>query len=55
MAVYTKINQQDIAQINSLYQSIGDIIQLTEIIEGIDNSNYLLIAKNYQKTVVFCE
>ena len=51
MAVYTKINQQDIAQINSLYQSIGDIIQLTEIIEGIDNSNYLLIAKNYQKTV----
>lgn len=51
MAVYTQINQQDIAQINSLYQGIGEITQLTEIIEGIDNSNYLLISKNYQKTV----
>ncbi len=51
MAVYTKINQQDIVQIDSLYQNIGDITQLTEIIEGIDNSNYLLITKNYQKTV----
>lgn len=51
MAVYTQINQQDITQINSLYQNIGDITQLTEIIEGIDNSNYLLIAKNSQNTV----
>jgi homoserine kinase type II len=50
MAVYTQINQQDIAQISSLYQGIGDITQLTEIVEGIDNSNYLLITKNYQKT-----
>jgi homoserine kinase type II len=41
MAVYTKITQQEIAQHLQNYQ-LGKLIGLKEIIEGIDNSNFIL-------------
>ncbi|MBP7710078.1 MAG: homoserine kinase [Rickettsiales bacterium] len=41
MAVYTKITQAEIAQHLQKYQ-LGQLIGLKEIIEGIDNSNFIL-------------
>ncbi len=41
MAVYTKTSKQDIAQHLQNYQ-LGKLINFKEIIEGIDNSNFIL-------------
>jgi homoserine kinase type II len=41
MAVYTKITKQEIAQHLQKYQ-LGELIDFKEIVEGIDNSNFIL-------------
>jgi len=41
MAVYTKTSKQDIARHLQNYQ-LGKLINFKEIIEGIDNSNFIL-------------
>ena len=45
MAVYTKINHQQIASHLKNY-SIGELLNFTEIVEGIDNSNFILETQN---------
>jgi len=45
MAVYTKINHQQIASHLRNY-SIGELLNFTEIVEGIDNSNFILETQN---------
>ena len=47
MAVYTKINQQQILDHLKNY-SIGKLVDLIEIIDGIDNSNFIL-QTNFQE------
>ena len=44
MAVYTKITHQQIASHLSNY-SIGELVSFAEIVEGIDNSNFILETK----------
>jgi homoserine kinase type II len=54
MAVYTKINQQQIHDHLKNY-SIGKLVDLIEIIDGIDNSNFILqtnfLENNQQKII----
>jgi homoserine kinase type II len=54
MAVYTKINQQQILDHLKNY-SIGKLVDLIEIIDGIDNSNFILqtnfLENNQQKII----
>ena len=45
MAVYTKINNQDISYINNKFE-IDRIINFKGIKQGIENTNYLLKSKN---------
>ena len=45
MAVYTKITHQQIVSHLSNY-SIGELVSFAEIVEGIDNSNFILETKN---------
>ena len=44
MAVYTKINKQDISEINKKFE-IEKIINFQGIKQGIENTNYLLKSK----------
>lgn len=44
MAVYTKINDQDLAQHLEKYD-IGELVKITEIVDGIDNSNFIIETK----------
>lgn len=41
MAVYTKVSKQDIAAHLNKY-SLGELVDLKEIVQGIDNSNFIL-------------
>jgi homoserine kinase type II len=41
MAVYTKINQGDISSLLRQYD-IGEIVDFKEVVEGIDNSNFII-------------
>ena len=41
MAVYTKITEAEIAKHLESY-SLGELVNLTEIVDGIDNSNFIL-------------
>lgn len=45
MAVYTKLTQVDISKHLRNYQ-IGELIEFQEIIEGIDNSNFIIITND---------
>lgn len=45
MAVYTKVSNPDITQFLSHYY-IGELVSLTEIAEGVENSNYILKTTN---------
>lgn len=42
MAVHTKLNQQEIADFIKQNYSIGELISFKEIIDGIDNSNFII-------------
>ena len=44
MAVYTKIDDQDLEQYLKKYD-IGELVKITEIIDGIDNSNFIIETK----------
>jgi len=50
MAVYTKINFEELSQHLKNYD-IGELVDLVEIIDGIDNSNFII--KTTQNTFIF--
>ena len=50
MAVYTKINFDELAQHLANYE-IGELVEFQEIIDGIDNSNF--IVKTTKNTFIF--
>lgn len=41
MAVYTPVSDQDLSDFLQNYD-IGEVISLTEITEGVENSNFIL-------------
>lgn len=45
MAVYTKLTKEEISRHLTNY-SLGDLIEFKEIIEGIDNSNFILVTSS---------
>lgn len=50
MAVYTKITFEDLSQHLNNYE-VGELVEFTEIIDGIDNSNF--IVKTTKNTFIF--
>ena len=48
MAVYTKIQIQDI---NFIFQQFNGIESLTGIVEGVENTNYLIITNDKKKFI----
>ena len=48
MAVYTKIENQDI---NHLFQHLGGIKNMLGITEGVENTNYLIHTANKEKFI----
>lgn len=50
MAVYTKITTSQLQQHLKNYE-LGELLKITEIVDGIDNSNFLRHAHNW----LFCE
>ena len=53
MAVYTRLTKQEIIDFLADYQ-IGELVDFTEIIDGIDNSNFIITAiKNNVKQKIY--
>ena len=48
MAVYTKIQIQDI---NFIFQQFNGIKSLTGIVEGVENTNYLVTTNDKKKFI----
>ena len=48
MAVYTRINQNDLSLIEKNFK-IGKIYSFSGIKKGIENTNYLIKTNNYSK------
>ncbi len=48
MAVYTKINKKDIEH---LFKDIGEINEVNGIMEGVENTNYLIKVENNKKYI----
>ena len=51
MAVYTKLTHQEIANFLKQNYTIGDLVSFKEIIDGIDNSNFI-IQTNFGKFIL---
>ena len=49
MAIYTKIENQDI---NYLFQQFGGIENMKGITEGVENTNYLINTVNKKKYIL---
>tara|TARA_B100000674_G_C37935736_1_gene960183 strand:- start:575 stop:1546 length:972 start_codon:yes stop_codon:yes gene_type:complete len=46
MAVYTKVNFNEASEFLEKYYSIRDLIEIIEIPQGVENTNYILVTKN---------
>ena len=45
MAVYTKVSFEDANNFLEKYYDLGDLLSIKEIIQGVENTNYIIVTK----------
>ena len=46
MAVYTKVTLEDANEFLDKYYDLGNLVSITEITQGVENTNYIIETNN---------